>query len=81
MEGERKKAEGEAKRRMEQERRAFAEARKSMVNTAVHHVKHLHRKHTLTLNRSINSIGLRLDLALREIIFINQQQKIKLIQT
>lgn len=28
----RKKAEGEAKRRMEEERRAFAEARKSMVS-------------------------------------------------
>ncbi len=32
MEEERKKAEDEAKRRMVEERRAFAEARKSMVN-------------------------------------------------
>lgn len=33
MEEERKKAEEEAKKRMVEERRAFAEARKSMVNT------------------------------------------------
>lgn len=32
MEEERKKAEDEAKKRMVEERRAFAEARKSMVN-------------------------------------------------
>lgn len=47
MEEERKKAEDEAKRRMVEERRAFAEARKSMVNFSdweftrhVHHYFH-----------------------------------------
>lgn len=35
MEEERKKAEDEAKRRMVEERRAFAEARKSMVGVLV----------------------------------------------
>lgn len=40
MEEERKKAEDEAKRRMVEERRAFAEARKSMVNIPLVRIKH-----------------------------------------
>ena len=87
MEGERKKAEGEAKKRMEEERRAFAEARKSMVTTAAHHVKDWRRKHSRSAhllkqkNKSISSAGLRKSPALRKITFINHKQKIKLIQS
>lgn len=41
MEEERKKAEDEAKKRMVEERRAFAEARKSMVNIPSGKIKFL----------------------------------------
>lgn len=42
MEEERKKAEDEAKRRMVEERRAFAEARKSMVGVTIQKKKKNH---------------------------------------